>query len=41
MSYSMVCAADLCLDHLHALASQVLEEVEDTESPLPLDLLHH
>ena len=31
----------LCLDHLHALASQVLEHVEDTQSPLSLDLLHH
>ena len=34
-------AAYLCLDHLHALASQVLEHVEDAQSPLPLDLLHH
>ena len=35
------CIVHLCLDHLHALASYILEEVEDTQSPLSLDLLHH
>ena len=34
-------AAYLCLDHLHALASYILEQVEDTQSSLSLDLLHH
>ena len=36
-----VYVAHLCLDHLHALASYFLEQIEDTQSALSLDLLHH